>query len=112
MKRILTALTLSALLVSPAWSGFIDEKATWGDMSRVQKLGYVQGLFDMHIVTLKGDNKEWEKVKERNFKCVLDAKMKADDLVELIDTMYRNDVAIWNNPPLSALLQGLHKMCG
>ena len=112
MKRIITALTLSAALASPAWSGFIDQKTTWDDMSPTQRLGYVQGMFDVHTQLFLGDNKEWEDVKKRNFQCVLDAKMTAKDLVELIDTMYRNDVAIWKDPPRNVLLKGLHKMCG
>ena len=112
MKRILTALTLSAVLASPAWSGFIDQKTTWDNMSPIQRLGYIQGVFDMHTQYMAEDNQTWYEIKKHRFDCVLKMKMTAEDLVDLVDTMYRNDVTIWQAPPKLVLLQGLYKMCG
>ena len=37
--------------------------------------------------------------------------MSGPDLAELIDTMYRNDVALWSKPPQNVLHRGLLKMC-
>ena len=66
----------------------------------------------MHTQYMAEDNQTWYEIKKHRFDCVLKMKMTAEDLVDLVDTMYRNDVRIWQAPPKLVLLQGLYKMCG
>ena len=46
MKRTLTALTLSAVIASPAWSVYINNKQAWDDLGLVTQYGYAMGAFD------------------------------------------------------------------
>ena len=61
MKRILTAITLSAVLASPAWSGFINNKSGWDDLLPIQKSSYAMGMLDGYVkLTVKDSNREMD----------------------------------------------------
>ena len=112
VKRILTALTLSAVLASPAWSGFINNKSGWDDLLPIQKSSYAMGMLDGSVkLTVKDSNREMD-LKLHYEQCVIRMKFNSGDIAELINTMYRNDVGKWSEAPHTVLLQGLYKMCG
>ena len=112
MKRILTSTALSFALASTAWAGFINHKTDWDSMPPLQKIGYVQGVFDEQTMLLTSDDEEVIRLKKHRSACVANMGMTPQGLIELIDTTYRNDVSIWRFPPNIALIAGLYKMCG
>ena len=81
-------------------------------MSYSEKLGYVMGFFDEYTAISTLDSHEMIVLKQQRLNCVVDMNMNSQGLVDLVDTMYRNDVGIWKHPPHIALIQGLYKMCG
>ena len=111
MKRILTALTLSAVLASPAWSNYINNKYEWDDLPPVAKSAYAMGVFDESITELGLDHELVSKHRRAKSKCVVSNKMTPKDLVDIIDATYRNDVSLWSKPPDNILHIGLLRAC-
>ena len=112
MKRILIALTLSTVLASPAWSGsWIANKQQWDDLNFAQQVGYAMGAFDQQHMVYDNDPKRLQEMRQARRVCVANAELNPHDLVELINTSYKNDVSTWNLPPNLVLLQSVIKMC-
>ena len=65
MKRILTALTLSAVLASPAWSGFTNNKSEWDKLLSSHQIGYVMGVVDEMITPFVGETRSDKQFKLR-----------------------------------------------
>ena len=112
MKRLLTILMFISFLATTASAGFINNKVDWDERSDSVKRGYASGLVDMHLQRMWDDSQTKIDLAEHRKKCLLRMDMTSQGLVDLIDTMYQNDVSIWSFHPLRVLLQGLHKMCG
>ena len=112
MKQAAIALTLAAVLAAPVWSdSFIANKQQWDDLDFAQQVGYAMGAFaEQHILYDTDTSREEEKKKARR-KCVANAGFTSGDLVELINTSYKNDVSTWNLPPNLVMLQSVVKMC-
>ena len=108
MKRLLTISLFISALTTTASAGFIDNKTLWDQMSNLQKTGYVQGVFDFFTQT-RSDNEELNSLKEQRLQCLVDMDMTAQGVVDLVDTMYQNDISIWKHPPFIALINGLTK---
>ena len=112
MKRILTALTLSAALASPAWSdSFIANKQKWDDLDFAQQVGYAMGAFDQQHIVYNNDPRRLQEIRKARRECVANAELNSHDLVELINTSYKNDISTWKLPPNLVLLQSVMKMC-
>ena len=112
MKRILTALTLSAALATPAWSdSFIANKQNWDDLGFAQQVGYAMGAFDQQHMVYDNDPRRLREMRKARRQCVVNAELNSHDLVELINTSYKNDVSTWKFPPNVVLLQSVMKMC-
>ena len=101
-----------SFLATTASAGFIDNKTLWDNMSPLQKTGYVQGVFDYYTVHLVSDSQETRNLKDHRYRCVVDMKMTAQGMVDLVNTVYQNDISIWREPPWFALINGIIKMCG
>jgi hypothetical protein len=101
-----------SVLTTSAWAGFKNNKTGWDGMSVSEKLGYVMGFFDEHTSLSTWDSQAVMDLKLHRQNCLIDMNMNSQGLVDLVDTMYRNDVGIWKHPPFVALIQGLHEMCG
>ena len=112
MKRFLPILILISFLAKTALAGFIDNKTLWDNMSNLQKTGYVQGVFDLHTTLMTSDSQEMIALKKHTVQCVLSMKMTAQGMVDLVNTMYQNDISIWKHAPWFALLNGMTEMCG
>jgi hypothetical protein len=112
MKRLLTILMFISFLATTASAGFINNKVDWDGLSGSVKQGHAMGLLDMHLQPMFDDSQTTKDLIEHRKKCLLRMDITPQGLVDLVDTMYQNDVSIWSLPPTSVLIQGLHKMCG
>ena len=111
MKRILTALTLSAALASPAWSAFFQNKQDWDKLSPPQQMAYAVGAFDQMVQRYSGDTQAHLNDKDVKYQCVKDGGLTVSAMADLINTMYRNNVDLWGKSPNVVLNQGLNEMC-
>lgn len=112
MKRVLTVLTLSAVLASPAWSdSFIANKQKRDDLDFAQQVGYAMGAFDQQHIVYDNDPRRLQEMRKARRECVANAELNSHDLVELINTSYKNDISTWKLPPNLVLLQYVMKMC-
>ena len=112
MKRILTVLTLSAVLASPAWSGFINNKSDWDSLGSQSKAIYAIGAHDSVTEHDAGDSNLTTKLRRHRVSCVINNGLNGFKLAELIDSVYRSDVSTWSVPPNVVMNFGLAKMCG
>ena len=112
MKRILTALTLSAVLASPAWSEYIDSKQAWDNLSPATQYGYAMGAYDEMFKLFEDDSATLRRSNQRIQRCLYDAQLTSANLAELINTTYRNDVSPWRIPPSVVLNMAVFKFCG
>ena len=111
ITRFITALTLSAVLASPAWTAYIYNKQTWDDLGLATQYGYAMGAYDEMITLFSDDNASSTTNKQRTEQCIYDAKLTSADLVDLINTAYSNDISIWKFSPNIVLRQALYKYC-
>lgn len=111
VKRIITALTLSAVLASPAWSAYLQNKQQWDELLPTQQMAYAIGVYDQLTQRYTSDTKAQLADKERKSQCARDAGLTIRGMADLINTMYRNNVDLWGQPPNIALYQGLNEMC-
>ncbi len=116
MKHLLTILMFISFLPTTASAGYINDRVDWEALGGMGggsgKQPYVMGLLDMHLQQMFDDSQLTKDLIEHRAKCLLKMKMNPSGLVDLVDTMYQNDISIWSLPPASVLIQGLHKMCG
>ena len=111
MKHIL--LTISLIFGATATSaGFINTKTAWDDLSNQAKQGYAMGAYDEHIMISTSDDNTLIKVKTHRHNCIVRMGFGSNDMVELINTVYRNDVSKWKLPPHTVMVQGLYELCG
>ena len=112
MKRILTAFTLSAVLASPAWSAYVLNKQDWDDLRPATQYGYAMGAYGEMFTLYTDDSAGLDRNKRRIKRCIYDAQLTAADLVDLINTAYRNDISIWKMPPNIVLNIAIDEYCG
>jgi hypothetical protein len=111
MKRILSALTLSAVLASPAWSGFTNNKSEWDELLPAHQVGFVIGVVDQMITPFGGETRSDKQYRLKTHTCLSEASLSPDGLREMIDTMYRNDVSSWSTSPYIMLRRGIEELC-
>ena len=111
MKQIL--LTISLIFGATAVSaGFMNTKTEWDDLSNQAKQGYAMGAYDEHISLSTTDDNATIKMKIHRQECVRKIGFDSNDMVELINTVYRNDVSKWKLAPNTVMIQGLYELCG
>lgn len=112
MKRLLTILMFISFLPTTASAGFADNKTVWDDLSNNEKEIYIMGVFDTYTTLTLDDSSATVALKIHRFDCVVKMPMGAQGLIDLVDTVYQNDISLWQRPPFIALTHGLQKMCG
>jgi len=112
MKHTLVALNLSAVLTTPAWSEYINNKQAWDNLSPAIQYGYAMGAYDEMFRLFQDDSETVRRSKLRIDRCVYDAQLSSADLADLINTTYRNDISIWKLPPSVVLTMAVFKYCG
>ena len=108
MKHLLLILSFTLGLTTVAQAGFVNNKSTWDSMSLEVKYGYVMGMYDDLVAGYYNDGAR-EKNRKKGFReCATRLNLSAIDMVEIIDTEYK-DLASWQYPPL--LMKGLCTVC-
>ena len=95
-------------LATAAQAGFINNKSTWDSLSWEVKQGYAMGKFDDLVMGSYNDGAREKRRKEAFRECAYRIKLTAQDMVEIINTEYK-DLASWQFPPL--LMKGLCTVC-
>ena len=111
MRRTLISIAWFSLMTLPSFAGFINNKTQWDSLPADAKAVYAMGLFDESVTVLGLDHEVVSGIRNGKNSCAYNNDMSGPDLAELIDTMYRNDVALWSKPPQNVLHRGLLKMC-
>ena len=111
MLQRLSVIIISIVLTSPAWAEYIGNKQAWDRLSTSIQYGYVMGAYDEITTGYTDDSSSQVAYKQRVGNCIYDAKLRSNDLVELINTTYRKEVSMWRFPPNIILRIALEEYC-
>ena len=110
MKLTLLILSFTLGYATVAQSGFVNNRDAWEDMSPMEQVVYVQGLWDSSLSPLASDKEQVRKEKINIQMCFDEAKASARTMVDMIDDYYK-DIENWREQPLQGLFVAMGSFC-
>ena len=108
MKQLLLIFSFTLGLTTVAQAGYVASKSSWESLSYEVQIGYAMGAFD-ELITVFTDDGAQDRNRKLEFReCASRLKLTAKDLVEIINTEYK-DLAYWQFGP--SLMKGLCTVC-
>ena len=109
--RLLLAIWLSCCVATPSLASFVANRGVWNDLSEAEKLTYVIGAADRHLIIVTNSDGSYDPTLVfRDQKCLYANKIGAVDLVQLVEDGYTN-IENWSRPAAGVLVAGLGTLC-
>ena len=95
-----------------ASTGYVSNRSQWNTLSDSEKLGYVMGAFDRHIVLTNDGEENGENERARKIRrCVQEKEVSNSDLLKLVEETYSSDVKFFDYPPFVVVMNVLYRLC-
>lgn len=111
MKKIACLIaTMVALSPVTASANFIENRASWNELSAQQKEGYAVGVFDALLFVYQ-NNKDLSAAALGRLDCAGELAITGPDLSKMISDAYARDTANWQQRPSALLYTETYRTC-
>ena len=85
----------------------MENYGNWRTLSSASKTAYVTGLWDGYVASFGKDLSE-----KYSFSCITGRITRVSDLVEVVDSLYENEINRSFSPAILLREKGLQNLCG